>query len=411
MRNFSALCFLLLLLSPFAAQARTYVNENNQAVELLQQGRYLEGIALLKQSLERVPYDDTIRANLLKSYQVAGRSLLNQQRFTETASLMAEAQEFDDLEREFWTMRGYALLRLKYYDEAEVDLQEALGMGDPDPHILYMLGEIYYLNDRMYEAFDALESAELYAPADKRISEMLEKVRRELAVEKEMEKEYGGNFVITFEGDENADLGSDVLEVLEEAYIWLGRQLDHYPDVRVPVILYSQKQFSELTNSPDWAGGLYDGKIRLPVGGITRLDTRVRGLLYHEYAHVVLRDMAGRHLPSWLNEGLAEVAEREQDQTPLKVLPMAKEQDKFYPIRSLEGSFRNLSGLQIVLAYEQSYSFVQYLIDRFGWYEVRNLIIEIGTGIGVEPAFERTIGTFGISLEGLERRWKDSLDF
>ncbi len=402
---------LILLVSPFAAQARTYVSENNQAVELLQQGRYLKGIALLKQSLERVPYDTTIRDNLLKSYQAAGREMLKQKRFSEVAELLYDAQQFDDSQRDFWTMRGYALLRLKKYDEAEVDLQEARGMGNVDPNILFLLGEIYYITDRMYEAFDVLETAELHAPEDQRIVQMLQKVRRELAVEKEMEKEYGGNFIITFEGDESAELGSDVLDVLEDAYNWFGLKLDHYPEQRVTVILYTQKQFSDLTDSPDWAAGLYDGKIRLPVGGISRLNDRVRGLLYHEYTHVVLRDIAGKNLPFWLNEGLAELAEREIYAEQLLVLPLAKKQDKLFPIRALEGSFRNLRGRQIALAYEQSYSFVHFLIDRYGWYEVNNLVVALGAGFSLEQAIERSIGSYGVSYEGLERRWKDSLSF
>lgn len=411
MRCFVVILSLLLLGCPLSALARSYIKENNQAVALLQQGQYLDGVALLKQSLEQAPYDETIRANLLKSYQVAGRMLLKQQRYAEVGELLLEAQQFDDRQRSFWSMRGYALLQLKRYDEAEVDLQEARGMGEPDPNILYLLGEVYYMTDRMYEAFDALESAELHAPDDHRITQMLAKVRRELAVEKQMEKEYGGNFIITFEGDENAGLGSAVLAVLEDAYRWLGLKLDHYPEQRTAVILYSQRQFSELTDSPDWAGGLYDGKIRLPVGGITRLNDRVRGLLYHEYAHVVLRDIAGSHLPHWLNEGMAELAERQVDQAPLEVLPLAKRQDRFFPIRALENSFKNLSGAQVALAYEQSYSFVQFLIDRYGWYEVSNLVVALGTAGSVEQAIDQTIGTFGVSYADLERRWKESLSF
>ncbi len=408
-----AIVFLFILLCGLAsaAQARTYVAENNQAVELLQQGRYVEGIDLLKQSLERVPYDTTIRANLLKSYQAAGREMLKQKRFREVAALLLDAQQFDDRQREFWTMRGYALLRLKRYDEAEIDLQEARGMGQADPNILYLLGQIYYITDRMYEAFDVLESAELHAPADQRIVQMLDKVRRELAVEKEMEKEYSGNFVITFEGGENAELGSDVLDVLEDAYRWFGLKLDHYPEQRVTVILYTQKQFSELTDSPDWAAGLFDGKIRLPVGGISRLNDQVRGLLYHEYAHVVLRDIAGNNLPFWLNEGIAELAEREMYAEPLRMLPLAKQQNRFFPIRALEGSFKNLGSGQIALAYEQSYSFVHFLVDRYGWYEITRLLALLGSGLPLEQALEGSIGSYGVSYAGLERRWKESLVF
>src|SRR5687768_17815699 len=40
-----------------------------------------------------------------------------------------------------------------------------------------------------------------------------------------------------------------------------------YPSVALDVILYSNKQFQDITRAPAWAGGGYDGRIRLPIGG------------------------------------------------------------------------------------------------------------------------------------------------
>ena len=40
------------------------------------------------------------------------------------------------------------------------------------------------------------------------------------------------------------------------------------------MVLYSKEQFRDVTQSPSWAGGLYDGRIRLPVAG--RIDEKAR---------------------------------------------------------------------------------------------------------------------------------------
>jgi tetratricopeptide (TPR) repeat protein len=396
-----ALLFGLLLHSPLCAN----VLENNRAVKLLEQGQYLEGLALLKEAQQSQPYDATIRENLSNAYSVIGQMLNNKQRYEEAVTVLYEAQQFDDSQRAFWILRGYAFFKLQKYSEAEVELLEARGMGDPDAGILQLLGQIYYDTDRMYEAFDVLESAELYAPENHAVTQMLEKVRRELAVEKGMDKEYGGHFVITFEGDENQYLGSEVLEVLEDAYNWIGSQLDHYPEQRVTVILYSQRQFSELTNSPDWAGGLYDGKIRLPVGGIATVDARVSGLLYHEYMHVVVRDIVGAKVPTWLNEGLAENAERHVRDKPLHLLPAAIKQDKLIPFETLEQSFMNLTGMQVLLAYEQSYDLVRFLIDRYGWHNVRDLLFALRDNQTFFDAIETVLGIDSMTYKSLQRRW------
>lgn len=397
-----------LFLSPTIVSARTSVDDNNLAVKFLEKGRFLEAVELLKKSHAVAPYDQVIRQNLVISYQAAGQAYVRQSRYAELAELMLEAQEFDDMQRGFWSMRGFALLRLKQYYAAETDLQEARAMGDPDATILSLLGELYYDTDRMYEAFDAFESAQLHDSDNPNIARMLEKVRRELAVEKDMDKEYGGHFVITFDGDQNDDLGREVLDVLDEAYNWLGSQLDHYPDERVTVILYSRKQFSALTNSPEWAGGLYDGKIRLPVGGISSVNAAVKSLLYHEYTHVALRDIAGTNLPYWLNEGLAEVGEAHIVQPELDVLALARDQLKLFRLASLEGPFRGLQGLQVSLAYQQSYSVVRYLIDEYGWHHVRDLVFAFENSSSIEQAIEMTLGGYGLTYRSLEESWRES---
>lgn len=398
------LLFGLLLHGPLCAS----VLENNRAVQLLEQGQYLEGLALLQQAQQNQPYDATVRENLNAAYRIAGQMLISKQRYEEAVAVLDNAQQFDDSQRPFWVLRGYALLQLQRYAEAEVELLEAQGMGDPDVDILQLLGQIYYNTDRMYEAFDVLERAEQSAPGNHAVTQMLDKVRRELAVEKGMDKEYGGHFVITFEGTENVDLGSEVLEVLEDAYNWIGSQLDHYPEQRVTVILYSQRQFSELTNSPDWAGGLYDGKIRLPVGGIAAVDKRVQGLLYHEYMHVVVRDIAGSKVPIWLNEGLAEMAERHVSDKSLQLLPAAIKQDKLIPFETLEQSFFHLKGMQVLLAYEQSYALVGFLIDRFGWHNVRDLLFALGDNQTFFAAIETVLGIDSMTYKSLQRRWLDA---
>ncbi len=407
--------FFLIMLVPLLvagwthpAWSSSHIDQNNHAAELLHQGHYQEGLELLKKLHAAVPYDEQIRRNLSNGYLQAGNSYLQQKRYPELAELMLEAQEFDDTQRDFWKLRGYALFGQKAYFEAEVELQEARAMGEPDAQILYLLGEIFYTTDRMYEALDVLESAQQYDAENHAVNAMLEKVRRELAVEKEMDKEYGGHFVVTFDGEQNEELGAEVLEVLEDAYNWIGSQLDHYPEERVTVILYSQRQFSQLTNSPDWAGGLYDGKIRLPVGGIDSISDQVRGLLYHEYMHVVLRDIAGNNLPTKKKKKKKKKKEPESGELDISLYRQARENQQLFALSSLEGSFQKLSGMQVFLAYQQSYAVVRFLLDDYGWQPLRDLLFALGEGQSISQAFDAALGVYGLSYDSFEERWRES---
>src|SRR5438094_2112162 len=57
--------------------------------------------------------------------------------------------------------------------------------------------------------------------------------------------------------------------------------------------------------APDWAQGLFDGKIRLPVEGAMRDGTALDRVLRHEYTHALVHDRTRGRAPTWLSEGLA----------------------------------------------------------------------------------------------------------
>ena len=101
-----------------------------------------------------------------------------------------------------------------------------------------------------------------------------------------------------YEGRERIETGKIVLRILEDAYGEVGRAFSHYPDQEIQVILYSDQQFQEVTDAPGWSGGVYDGKIRMPIGGIEKETPGLRRILYHEYTHAVVRDITKR-CPTW----------------------------------------------------------------------------------------------------------------
>ena len=172
------------------------------------------------------------------------------------------------------------------------------------------------------------------------VAGLLDKVRREWQIEEEMRQEYRGHFQLSFvDGEHASALASDILETLEDAYVEVGSDLAYYPDVRVPVLLYSHRDYADVTDSPDWAGAVYDGKIRLPLAGMRGMTKRFSAILYHEYMHVLVHFMAGRNVPVWLNEGLAELAGRQIDSTPLTDLTAASESGRLLKWRDLEKPF------------------------------------------------------------------------
>src|SRR5438874_629409 len=112
-------------------------------------------------------------------------------------------------------------------------------------------------------------------------------------------------FSILFEGPVNHKLAARATTVLGAAFWRIGRTLGAYPSDSISVILYTDKQFRDVTGAPEWSGGGFDGQIRMPVGGAAQNLTEFDRVLTHELTHAMLKSLAPRNMPAWLNEGLA----------------------------------------------------------------------------------------------------------
>ncbi|HEY5673562.1 MAG TPA: peptidase MA family metallohydrolase [Malonomonas sp.] len=124
--------------------------------------------------------------------------------------------------------------------------------------------------------------------------------------------------------------------------------------------------------------------------------------------HVVVRDITGGKVPVWLNEGLAEMSERQVNDKPLQILDKAIKQDKLIPFEVLERSFFQLKGRQVLLAYEQSYDLVRFMIDRYGWHNMRDLLFALRDNQTFFAAMETVLGIDSMTYKSLQRRWLDA---
>ena len=99
--------------------------------------------------------------------------------------------------------------------------------------------------------------------------------------------------------------------------------------------------------------------------------------------HAVVRSLAPRGVPQWLNEGLAVMMERGGAPAPTEpdaaVLPLAR----------LEGPFDGLSPDEARSAYATSAAAAQALLDRAGPMVIYNLLTNLGAGMRFDEAFER----------------------
>jgi len=302
---------------------------------------------------------------------------------------------------------GIAYFHLRNDKDAERELRRAVELNPREVIAYQFLGELYYRKDDLDTAATYWEKAVEINPSDTALSARLERIRKEQKTEKDFNRDLTSHFLTKYEGRERIETGRIVLRILEDAYGEVGRALSHYPDQEIQVILYTDQQFQEVTDAPDWSGGIYDGKIRMPIGGIEKETPGLRKLLYHEYTHAVVRDITKR-CPTWLNEGLAQYFEgRTVDSHQKETLRQIAVSGKITPLANLERSFMGLAGSQAGYAYLISLSSVSYMIDNFGLYRVKIVLEELAKGADTNKALSTGIM---ISYDEFERGWKRSLE-
>jgi hypothetical protein len=190
----------------------------------------------------------------------------------------------------------------------------------------------------------------------------------------------------------------------------VGSDLSHFPNTRIPVLIYTKTDFRSLTNSPDWSGGLYDGKIRLPVGGATEMNELLRSLLFHEYTHVIVQDITSGNCPMWLNEGLAELEGRREFSHPLRELEKGVKNRSLIPVTTLERSFSALAAKDAYLAYQQSYSLVKYIASVYGLHKIKDILLNLGTGKNTATSISMAFADLSVDYDALIKEWLAYLD-
>jgi hypothetical protein len=223
-----------------------------------------------------------------------------------------------------------------------------------------------------------------------------------------MDRGHSSRFNLTYDPGVPTAFALDVLDVLESASNQVGSELGHFPEARVPVVIYRRDDYKNVTNSPDWSGGVYDGTIRLPFGALSEINAGLRSVLFHEYAHVVVYDLTKSNCPIWLNEGIAEMFGRKQlaDSKAMHVQTASKA--AAVDIRKLEGSFTGLSAADANIAYQQSYSLVNYVVTTYGWHRIQQILTALGQGMEINQAVAAALQSYNLGYDGLIKEWREN---
>ena len=268
--------------------------------------------------------------------------------------------------------------------DAKDALERALALDRTLVEGRLLLGQILYRMGDRAGAMRAYEALVADAPDRADAQAALARWRREADLHDRMQQAVGSHFTVSFEGPEEAALAAGALDALDRAYWRIGELLGTFPTDPIPVVLYTREQFRDITRSPAWAAGAYDGTIRVPVRGALDNPAELDRVLAHEFTHALIRTLAARGVPAWLNEGLASALEAAGADASA---PVERSGGPTIPLGALVSGFGRLNGLDAQRAYLTSAKAARTLLDQAGGFAVANLLRDLGRGEDFYTAF------------------------
>lgn len=406
------LCIFCLLSSDICAEQidSDPVIHSGYGRELMQRGEYEKGLEHLRRAYLLFPLNLTFKRNLAEGYAAYGHQFFKQKRYEQADENFIKAMELYPEEIAYSLLRGICNYHLKKYDVARYELERSRSAKNSAVEVLYYLGLVQYETENRDAAMDLWEQALKLSPNRKEIIDILAKSRRETAIESGMNSGHSSRFDLTYDTGVDAGFALSILEVLESAANQIGAELGLFPEARVPVAIYKRNDFKIVTESPDWSGGFYDGKIRLPFGALKEITPVMRGVLFHEYAHVVIFELTRGNCPLWLNEGIAEMFGRMQYNRPMPEFGRAARKGTFSDFRKLEAGFSSLASADVALAYQQSYALVNYMVTKYGWHRIRQILSGLGSGMTIGEAIKEALKDYSLGYEGVIKEWRESVE-
>jgi len=292
-------------------------------------------------------------------------------------------------------------------------LEQTIQLAPDDPLAHLALAELLYDKDDLAGAMMHLEQGRQrtapHAPERPYLDMVAARMSRAEKAEQKFSARESSHFLVKFNGNEDYDTWTKVLDILEDAYRDIGQKFSYFPGKPITVVLHTKEAFQGATGSPAWADGLYDpilGRIQIPTQGALTDQAWLARVLRHEFVHALLHQrVEGGRIPQWLNEGLAmQLAGGESWPDLDRVI---RGEVTLIPLDRLEGGWTGFPSNVATVAYLEGNSATAYLIERYGMGKVQDIIQSLASRQPIATAIHDRLF---ISYEEFQQRWSENIN-
>ncbi len=300
------------------------------------------------------------------------------------------ALKYEPDQAAFLMSAAYLHLKRSEFKQALEYVERAKRVAPKNADVYKLAGWAYSGMNRPEQAVvDWKKALELRPDADTMAA--LEKAQRDKQEEENYKENESAHFQLKYNGAAAPVLARELLRTLEGQYQQIESELNYSPPEPIGVILYTQQGFADITRAPGWVGALNDGRIRVPVQGLTGVDSELSRVLRHELTHSFIQQKTHGRAPTWIQEGMAQWIEGKRSDENAAVLVQVYEAGQAAPLSRLEGSWMGLSGDVARYAYAWSLANVEYIVETQGMGDMERMLDRIAAGSESEAAAKEVL--------------------
>jgi tetratricopeptide (TPR) repeat protein len=285
---------------------------------------------------------------------------------------------------------AYLHLKRNEYKASVEYLERARRVAPDDPEVAKLAGWAYYGMNKPDRAVAEWKRALALRP-DAEVASALAKAQRDNTEEENYRENESSHFTLRYSGSAEPDLAREILRALEIHFSAIESELNYTPQDSIGVILYTQQAFADITRAPGWVGALNDGRIRVPVQGLTNLTPELSRVLKHELTHSFVQQKTHSHAPVWLQEGLAQWMEGQRSKDNAAVLVQVYDEKQAMALGQMEGSWMQLSGPIAGYAYAWALANVEYIVQVNGMGDMERILNRIAVESSTETAVQEVL--------------------
>ena len=362
---------------------------NNLGVNYAKQQNFKEAIRQFRNAKAQKPEDISIRLNLLST-------LVTIKNASEADKEIKELLKLRPNDSDLAIKAATAYQKIENSVSAISTLQEFAERFPNDSKVNYTLSKLLYLNGDLVESKYYLSRSLEIDSQDSKSLEFKKKLEREVSLEQNTNTFSGKHFDLAYPDSFSEEWAEELVEQLESAYEEIGTKLNYYPEQKAQVLLFQTNDFKMVHDLPDWAGGVYDGKIKLPVPA-NAVPVALKGAIYHEYTHHVIYLASSGNCPIWLNEGLAQIFEKGSEELP-DIPEVYFDYDE--KLQSIDEGFKSSPNRNTAIKlYKLSFNTTCKLINEYGWNSVSDILRLLSIGKSFDEASNEILGETKETIE------------